>query len=45
MEKDVVREICKELNWMEKIIVKVFKKSFIKVYRLGLVKCFNYYNQ
>ena len=45
MEKEIVKEICKDLNWKEKIVVKLFKKSFIKTYRLGLVKCFNYYNK
>lgn len=40
MEENVVEEIVKELNWYEKIIVKIFKKIFIKVYnnmRLNIV--------
>lgn len=42
MEKDVVREICKDLNWMEKIIVKVFKKLFISTYKKGVRTGFNW---
>lgn len=45
MEKEIVKEICKDLNWKERIIVRLFRKRFIKIYRLGVVKCFNYYNQ
>ena len=44
MEKEILKEICNDLNWVERIIVRLFKKSFVKIYRLGLVKCFNYYN-
>lgn len=44
MEKEILKEICRDLNWIERIIIRLFKKSFVKVYRLGLVKCFNYYN-
>ena len=32
MEKDVV----KELNFVERIVVKMFKKTFIKVYKIGI---------
>lgn len=28
MENDVVKEIRKDLNWKEKIIVKIFTKTF-----------------
>lgn len=45
MEKDIVEEICKDLNWKERIIVRLFKNSFIKTYRLGLVRCFDFYNK
>ena len=44
MKKEILKEICVDLNWKEMVIVKLFKKTFIKAYRLGLVKCFNYYN-
>ena len=34
---DVVKdEIMKELNWKERIIVKLFAKTFEKVYKLGI---------
>ena len=41
----VYRELKKELTFKEKIIVKIFKKTFSKMYRLGMIKCFNYYNE
>lgn len=39
MEKLIVEDICKELRWNEKIIVKIFAKIFIKVYHIGRIKC------
>lgn len=40
--KDVVlNEIMKELNWKERIIVKVFRKTFVKVYGITGKKIFN----
>lgn len=36
----VEKEIMKELNWKERIIVKIFKRVFIKVYnimRIGVI--------
>lgn len=41
----VYRKLKKELTFKEKIIVKIFKKTFSKIYRLGMIKCFNYYNE
>jgi len=38
MEKEVINV----LNWKEKIIVKIFSKTFKKVYKLGMVDCFNF---
>lgn len=39
---DVVEnEIIKELNWKERIIVKLFAKTFDKVYKLGITFGFN----
>ena len=37
--------VFNELNWKEKIIVKIFTKTFKKVYKLGMIDCFNYYNK
>lgn len=44
MEK-MIKEIGKELNWKEKIILKIFKKKFIMFYRKGMADCFNFYNK
>lgn len=42
MEKNVVKdEVLKELNLVEKIIVKLFTKTFIKVYKIGITYGFN----
>lgn len=41
MEKLVVEEICKNLKWYERIIVKILKKTFIKTYKLGITYGFN----
>lgn len=41
VEKDVAMEIEKDLNWKERIVVRMFKKSFIKVYKLGITYGFN----
>lgn len=39
---DVVKdEIMKVLNWKERIIVKLFAKTFEKVYKLGITFGFN----
>ena len=43
MEKDIVlNEVKKELNWKERIIVKIFKKTMKKVYTEGVKKGFNW---
>lgn len=45
-EKNVIlNEVMKELNWKEKVIVKILKKTCIKLYRKGMIDCFNYYNK
>mgnify|MGYP001137614340 CR=1 FL=1 len=42
MKKDVVlNEIIKELNWKEKIIVKIFARTIIKVYDIHRIKMIN----
>lgn len=43
--KDVVLdEVVKELNFRERIIVKVFRKTFIKVYKSGIKYGYNWNN-
>ncbi len=41
MEKEFVEEIMRECNWKEKIIIKVFFKLFVKVYKIGITYGFN----
>lgn len=42
--KDVVlNEIMKELNWKERIIVVIFKRTFIKVSNIVRVNAVNYF--
>lgn len=37
----VLDEVKNELNWKEKIIIKIFSKTFIKVYKKGITFGFN----
>lgn len=40
--KNVVEDgIVKELNFVEKIIVKIFRKTFVKVYNIARIKTIN----
>lgn len=40
--KDVVEyEVMKNLNWKERVIVKIFAKTFNKVYNLARIETFN----
>lgn len=32
MEKLIVEEICKNLKWYERVIVRLFRKTFVRVY-------------
>lgn len=41
MEKLVVEEICRNLKWYERVVVKLFRKTFIKVYHMGRILIFN----
>ena len=41
MEKEILREIMKECKWYEKIIVKLFKKLFIRIYNNMRISCIN----
>lgn len=42
MEKDIIKEICEDLKWYERIIVKLFSKIFINIYKLGVKKGFRW---
>jgi len=41
MENNIVKEIVKELNWRERIVVVLFRKIFLKVYKKGITFGFN----
>lgn len=45
MKDVVVDEIVKGLNWKEKVIVKICRNTCMKLYRKGMIDCFNYYNK
>ena len=36
-----MKNVVKELNFVEKIIVKIFRKTFIKIYKLGITFGYN----
>lgn len=40
----VENEVMNELNLKEKIVVKIFSKTFIKVYKIGVRTGFNWNN-
>ncbi len=41
MKDAVVEEIVKELNWKERIVVRIFRKTFIKVVNVARIKIIN----
>jgi len=41
MEENIVKEIEKECNFKERILLKVFTKTFMKVYNIARIKMFN----
>lgn len=41
MEKLIVKEICKNLKWYERIIVRVLWRTFAKAYHMGRIVAFN----
>lgn len=43
--KVIYNDLKEELTIKERIIVKIFKGTFNKIYKLGMIKCFNYYNK
>lgn len=40
-ENEIIKEICKECNFTERIIIKRFKGIFIKTYKIGITFGFN----
>ena len=48
MEKEnelLIKELMKELNWKERIVIKVFREICIKIYRKGMLDYFNFINK
>lgn len=41
MEKLIEEELMKELNWKEKIMLRILKKYTNKIYKLGITYGFN----
>lgn len=41
MEENIVEEIKKECNLKERILLKVFARTFVKVYNIARVKAIN----
>lgn len=43
MEQKIFEEILKECkDWRERLLVKIFPKTFVKAYHVGRIKGFNY---
>lgn len=45
MKNVVLKEICKDLKWRERITIRIFGKLFYYVYKKGMTDCFKYYNK
>lgn len=42
MEEEILREIMRECeNWKERLVVKMFTRLFVKVYKMGITFGFN----
>ena len=44
MEKEIINELTKNCSWKEIIIIKAFKRMFVKAYRKGMINAFNWFN-
>lgn len=42
MENEIIKEIEKGLNKREKILLKIFTKTFMKVYNIARINIINY---
>lgn len=43
--KKIYKELKNQLNFRERIVLKLFKKTCIMFYRKGMSDCFNFYNK
>lgn len=41
VEEDVLKEILNDCSFYERIIIKIFNKEFVKVFKLGITFGFN----
>ncbi len=41
INEEIIETIKNELNLKERILLKIFPKTFIKVYNISRVNCFN----
>lgn len=41
MEKIIIEEMLKDCKWYERIIVRMFRKTFIKIYHINRIKLMN----
>lgn len=41
MKDTILNEVKKELNWRERVIAKLFPKTFVKVYNITRIKIVN----
>ena len=44
MDQKIMEEIFENCKWYEKIIVIIFKKIILKIYKRGIKKGFNFAN-
>ena len=44
-ERTVLSELTEGVNFVEKIVLRVFKKDFIKAYKKGVKEGFNWSNR
>lgn len=41
MEKEIIENLCENLKWYERIIIRLFKKIFLKIYHDVRLKIVN----
>lgn len=44
MEKEILKEVMEECKWFERIIIRLFNKTFTSIYKLGVKKGFKWGN-
>lgn len=41
MKNEILKEVKEELSWWERITIRLFAKTFYKVYKIGVTFGFN----